>query len=454
MTMPLKTLRIFQLKFFENLVYSSWALLILGIPLTLAYGILQGLAFWQYGVVFLFGILPFLFLATVSASLLLILLVYLSRYLKMRTLFILLGLLFTGLFYLYFTISQQQTVLGNGLGNFRSLGRYLTNLSQTPFPVIPSYWLTRLFLGSAGLGLPERSFYAGLFLTSAALGWEMLRAIAGRFYFQTYQLMEAQGQAHHKRSVSRVFAFGWPGVRSSDRALISKDIVQFLRTPQQWVQFLLMGFFIAIYLINLSRGRIRFEELPAFWRTALYVFNFGFNGFILAALTARFVYPMISMEGRSLWIVQMAPFSMKRLFVKKFWFAFFALFPLTEVVAVSSNFFLGQAVEISIIASVFLFMTSLALISLSLGLGAVYAQFDESNPMKISSGYGGIITVVLSLVYVAFSVASLVLVINLYRNGGAHLMIAGITTAIMVLTVLYTWLPLSWGIRAVTRYES
>ena len=454
LTLPVDNIQIFRIKFIENLVYSSWAILILGIPLTLGYGAIQGLTSWQYALVFVSGILPFLFIATVSAGLLLMLLVYLSRFFKMRTVFVLLGVTFSGLFYLYFSVSQQDTMLSGGLGNFRALGRYLSNLSNTPFPLIPSYWLSRLFMGSEVLDWTERLFFSALFVTTAAMGWEVVSWTAGKAYFRTYQIMEGQGQKSSHKAMSKIFLFKWPGLRTSTKALISKDMVQFLRTPQQWVQFLLMGFFIAVYLINLSRGQLHFADMAAFWRTAIYIFNFGFTGFILAALTARFVYPMISMEGRSLWMLQMAPFSMKRVFLEKFWFAFFVLFTLTEVVALISNFFLGQQMEISILASGFLFMTSLALISLSLGLGAVYAQFDEANPMKISSGYGGIITVVLSLIYVGLSVTALILVINLYQGNGSGLFIGTIVGFVVALTVLYTWLPLKWGFQAISHYES
>lgn len=453
-TLPVETQQIFRVKFVENLVYSSWAVMILGVPLTIAYGTLQGLSWSQYLLVFFAGVLPFLFIATVSASLLLMLLVYLSRFLRMRTLFILLGLAFIGAFYLYFTFSQKDTVLGSGLSNFRALGRYLTNLSSNQFALIPSYWLSTLFKTSETLVLLERLYTALLFITTSLVGWEITGALAKRYYFQTYQLMEGQGQKNRHRSVSRVFNFSWPGLQPTTRAIFSKDLVQFLRTPQQWVQFLLMGFFIAVYLINLSRGKINLAELSPFWRTAIYIFNFGFTGFMLSALTARFVYPMISMEGRSLWMLQVAPFSMKRVFVQKFWFAFFVLFTLTEVVALVSNFFLGQRMEVALFASGFLLLTSLALISLSLGLGAVYAQFDETNPMKISSGYGGIITVLLSLVYVSASVTALVLLINLYQGNGSDLVIAGIVAFVILLTAIYTWLPLRWGLRAVRAYEA
>lgn len=453
MTLPVDNNQIFRVKFVENLVYSSWALLILGIPLTLAYGGLQGLAPTQYMVVFLAGIIPFLFIATVFAALLLMILVYFSQFVKMRTLFILLGLGFSGLFYLYFSMSQQDTLLGGGLSNFRALGRYLANLSHTPFPFIPSYWLSKLFLDSESLVWVERLFYSALFLTTAAIGWEVISWFSEKIYFQTYQIMEGQGEKTGRKTISRVFKFSWPGLRSPTKALISKDMVQFLRTPQQWVQFLMMGFFIAVYIINLARGKVHFEDLSPFWRSTIYIFNFGFMGFILSALTTRFVYPVISMEGKSLWMLQMSPFSMKRVFIEKFWFAFFVIFTMTEAVALASNFFLGQRLEISVLTSGFLLLTSLALISLSLGLGAVYAQFDEPNPMKISSGYGGIITVVLSLIYVAFSVTSLIIVINLIQGNGSNLYIGGTVGFILILTALYTWLPLKWGFRAVDKYE-
>jgi ABC-2 type transport system permease protein len=453
-TLPIDAKQIFRIKFFENLLYSSWAVMVLGIPLTLAYGDLQGLGPIHYILVFFTGILPFLFIATVSASLLLIILVYFSRFIRMRTLFVLLGVGFIGVFYLYFTFSQRETILTGSLSNFRALGRYVTNLSSSQFSFIPSFWLSNLFLAESSLGWGERFFNVGLFLTTALVGWEIISATAQRFYFKTYQLMEGQGQKAKQDSVSQFFKFSWPGLGSPAKAMIAKDLVQFVRTPQQWVQFLLMGFFIAVYLINLSRSQVHFGDLSPFWQTAIYIFNFGFTGFMLSALTARFVYPLISMEGRSLWMLQMAPFSMAKVFVQKFWFSFFILFTLTEVVALVSNFFLGQATEIALFASGFLLLTSLALISLSLGMGAVFAQFNETNPMKISSGYGGIITVMLSLFYVAFSVTSLVFFINVDQAGGSGMILGMIVLVMVTLTALYTWLPLRWGLRAVKNYEA
>lgn len=449
-TLPLDFSQIFKLKFAENLIYSSWAILILGVPMTLAYGQLQGLTGYQYVTVFLLGVIPFLFIATATAALILILLVSLSRHFRMRTLFVLLGLGFAGVMYLYFQLNQQETMIGGQLGNFRALGRYITNLSSNPFSLIPSFWLSQLYMQTAW---SEQIYYWALFLSTALVGWEVLGWLSRRYYFQSYQVMEAHGSGQSKTGLSPVFKIDWPGISPPVKAVLSKDIVQFLRTPQQWVQFLLLGFFILVYLINLSRGRGSFTELLPFWQTMIYVFNFGFAGFIMAALTARFVYPMISMEGRSLWMLQMSPFSMKQVFLEKFWLAFAILFLLTEFVVMASNYFLGYEPIIAVLGSAFLLMTSLALISMSLGLGAVYAQFNETNPMKISSGYGGIISIVLSLIYVGLSVVSLVFIIRLFQADGSGVLIALIVAFAVVLTTLYTWLPLRWGLKALSGYE-
>ncbi len=453
LTVPLSYLRVFRLKLIENVVYSSWAILILGLPLTLAYGDVRGLTGWEQLLVFLLGLLPYLLLATISGVLILLGVIWFSRWFRMRSVFFALGVIFVGVFYLYFNINQRGTVLSAEMGNFRALGRYMFNLGQTPFPLIPSYWLkelfTRLALGDWG-GLV---YFATLFLTTAMVGWELAGWFAGRFYFQSYQIMEGSEHRGHVRESGRWFRIRWFGFDAPMRALISKDVVQFIRTPQQWIQFLLLSFFIAVYLINLSRGRIHFHDLPDFWQNFIYIFNFGFSGFILSALVARFVFPLISMEGQGRWILLASPLSLSRIFREKFWLSIIPLFLLTEIVALVSNYFLQQSVQVAVMATIFLMLTSLALISLALGLGAVYAQFHESNPMKISSGYGGIITVVLSLIYVGISVFALISLIRILEDDTQSPLIPVIISGILVLTILYTWLPLRWGYRALANQE-
>ena len=185
----------------------------------------------------------------------------------------------------------------------------------------------------------------------------------------------------------------------------------------------------------------------------VFIFNFGFNGYILAALTARFVFPLVSMEGKAIWIVRTAPFSINRLFREKFWMSFIIFFTLAEVVALASNYYLQQNLVASLISTGFLLMMSISLISLSLGFGAVYAQFSESNPMKISSGTGGIITIVISLFYVAIMVAALVGIIYLKDFSGMAQYILIIFVAVIILNIFFIYFPLKWGRHALMTKE-
>jgi len=345
-------------------------------------------------------------------------------------------------------------MLAPEMANFRALGRYMFNLSQTPFPLIPSYWLSQLFIHLHGNNWGQLTLFGSLFVTTALVGWEIVGWLARKFYFASYQMMEGNQSRGSGRESGRIFRQRWLWFSPPMRALISKDIIQFVRTPQQWIQFLLLSFFIAVYLINLSRGRIHFDDMPEFWQTFIYIFNFGFSGFILSALVARFVFPLISMEGRGRWTLLAAPLPLSKVFQEKFWLMFIPLFTLTELVALTSNYFLQQSTQVALLATVFLMLTSLALISLALGLGALYAEFNEPNPMKISSGYGGIITVVFSLIYVAVSVTALITIIRILESGQGHPLLPLIIGGLLVLTLLYTYLPLRWGYRALKKLEA
>ncbi len=346
--------------------------------------------------------------------------------------------------------------------SFRFINRYLTNLSQTPFPVIPSYWMGELFVSLSQHQWSNLFFFGGLFVSTGLVGIEVSGFAARRNYHTTYQLMEGTGQqrrvlsaqkfSNTQHSNSRLITkLSW--FTPQMRGLVTKDILQFVRTPQQWVQFLLLSFFIGIYLINLSRADVRLSLLSPFWQRAIYMMNFGFSGFILAALTSRFVYPLISLEGKGLWILMVSPMNLSKLFKEKFWLSFVIFFTIAEMVALVSNYYLSHSLFLTLITTVFLILMSLSLISIALGLGAVYPQFYERNPMRISSSAGGIITVVVSLFYVGIMAGGLVWIVTLMEQGSKMLHLMPILLSVLLLNITATALPLWLGYRSLIRTE-
>lgn len=458
MTVPISFTSIFHMKFVENLIYSSWAILILGLPITFAFGTVKSLSFLNLSILIFVGLLPFLVISTSISLIILMFVIRLTKWFKMRSVLIFLGLIFVILVWSYFKFSQQETLLTGDVASFRFMNRYLANLSRTPFPLIPSYWFSQLFNALSQYHLKDLVYFSGLFITTGLVGIEISSFVAKHNYHITYQLMEGSGQRkvsterHHKlEGINVINEIHW--LSPQMRGLVIKDILQFIRTPQQWIQFLLLALFIGIYLINLSRANVQFPHLSPFWKRAIYLLNFGFSGFILSALTSRFVYPLISLEGKSLWIVMVAPVNLSKLFKEKFWISFLVFFTIAEIVAIMSNYYLSQHFSFTLITTVFLLLMSVALISIALGLGAVYPQFHERNPMRISSSAGGIITIMISLVYVAMMAGSLVWIVTLLENGTAMISLAPIFLGILILNLIATVIPLWLGHKSLLKIE-
>ncbi len=454
LTKPVHHIQIYHAKLIENLVYSSWAILVLGLPLTLAYGHVMGLSGMDLLLVFPLALLLYLVIATVTGLTLLLVVIKLSKWFRMQSLFITLGVIAIAFFWLYFRFSQQETLLMGNAASLRAVSRYLFNLARTPFPLIPSYWFAELFSAYATGRLQEVLFHVAVLLTTALVGLELITWLAKVNYFTTIQLYERTKQRAKKHTRRTWYiSLPLPGLTLQVRSLIAKDILQFLRTPQQWIQLLLFAFFISVYLLNLARIDIHIQDLASLWRKLIYVFNFGFSGFIIAALTSRFVYPLISLEGSGFWILKAAPLHLKTVFKVKLWISLTLFFGLAEMVSLVSNYYLSQGWEVALISTLFLIFETLGLVSLALGLGALFPQFQERNPMRIASSMGGTITVILSLVYVAAMVGALVWFITLYEKG-AHpsqlTVIFLLTIAVSTLTII---LPLKLGLKSLVKME-
>lgn len=457
-TVPISFTSIFRLKFVENLLYSSWAILILGLPITFAFGIVKSLSIMKLFILIFVGLSSFLVIATSISLIILMFVIRLTKWLQMRTVIIILGFIFVFFLWVYFTFSQQDTLLTGDTASFRFINRYLANLSRTPFPLIPSYWFSELFNALLHYQWKDIMFYSGLFITTGLVGIEISSFVAGRHYFASYQLMEGTGQRvattekhRNSKSVEMTNKVRW--LSPQMRGLVVKDILQFIRTPQQWIQFLLLSLFIGIYLINLSRANVQLPQLSPFWQKAIYLLNFGFSGFILAALTSRFVFPLISLEGKSLWILMVSPISLSKLFKEKFWVSFLIFFTIAEIVAVMSNYYLSRHLSFTLITTVFLLLMSVSLISIALGFGAVYPQFNERNPMRISSSAGGIITIMISLFYVAIMAGCLVWIVTLLEKGSTLFSLVPLITAIIVFNIFSTIIPLWLGYKALLKIE-
>jgi ABC-2 type transport system permease protein len=129
--------------------------------------------------------------------------------------------------------------------------------------------------------------------------------------------------------------------------------------------------------------------------------NIGLAASVLSAISARFVFPSVSMEGEAFWIVQAAPVKMKNFLWIKFFLYYIPLIILAELLIVASNLLLRVSTFMMVLSVITTFFLVPAIVGLATGLGAVYADFKSENPANVVTSFGGLLFMILSFGLIA-----------------------------------------------------
>ena len=451
---PISYTDFFYARFIESVAFSSWSLAYLGSPLVIAYAANTGA-----GPMFYFAsALIFLPYVTIPACLGCAVTIVLARYFP-RMKLPAVGLLAAaalGAFFLYIRgIIQEARVSEEN--TFQSI---LAAMEQTQSAVFPSYWATQTILSAGDGHFGDMAFWFLLLLSTALMALQCTAWLAGRMFYPGWSYL--MGQDRQRIKPMDRGALAWVGrllrvLREPYQSLFHKDIKLFWRDPTQWSQFVIFFGIMAIYIANI-RGSSRMYE-SEFWRGWIACLNVGSVMLILATLTSRFVFPLISLEGRRIWILGLAPLTYRQLIWQKFWLSVSLTAFFTVGLALLSGHMLnlepvyyGLTVY-SVLASTF------GLSGLAVGLGALYPTFNEDNPARIVSGMGGTLNLLMSVGFIVCVVAIQVLVLQWKALGlfnseaqfqvALVLAVAGVT----LLSALCALLPMQLGLRNLNHLE-
>ena len=395
---PIKPQSLFQVKFLDNAAFSSWATMLLVLPLIVAVGVASR-APWFY---FPLSLLALPFYVLIPAALGVLTLLLLRRAFPRMTLARLLLLLAVALglsLFVFFKFGQPSGISIKDIQTPEELGVYLRSLGLVAFPFLPSTWMgqvTSLALrGRAGAALP----YLFVLFANAAFALLLCSETAQRIYFHTWtQSLEARSHRRKaKASAGRVF----PMPRFL--AVMEKDLTVFLRSPTQWAQGVIILALLAIYMGSLHNYPQMFD-FP-FWKVMVSFINFAFVAYNMSVLSTRFVFPSMSLEGRTLWFLRSAPLSPSRLLLEKIALSLVTSLILGEFLIVVSNFLLKAEAFMLATSAVGTLVFAVSLSFLSVSLGALFPDFKERNPGRIASGPGGILCAMACLGLVAITVA-------------------------------------------------
>jgi ABC-2 type transport system permease protein len=405
---PVPIHRLFLGRFFDNLVYSSWSLAALGAPLVIAWGWVFRLPFGTITAVILFGLVPLVVIsAAVSLAILMGLVALAHRTSSRFAILMVTALALAGL--LLITAQRRGGLVVEGAARSSTVERYLAGLErETRLPLAPSQWMSGAMRAIRRNDLSHAAFLSGLLSLTALVALRWLTVLAEKVYYRSWtafsDIIGRRDESAPPRNAERFNRGLFPNPLN---AMLHKDLAEFTRNPSQWAQFLMLLAFLLVYLANLIWVSSRFNFDNPQWKVLVMFLNFAFSGFILATLSVRFVYPLISLEGRSFWVIRGAPVSVKLLFWEKFFLAFVVFMGLCELIVFISNRVLHVSGAMMTLTTVATFLMGATLTGLAIGLGAAMPDFKEESPMRIASTPGGVLTVILSLVYVGLMVAIL-----------------------------------------------
>jgi ABC-2 type transport system permease protein len=249
------------------------------------------------------------------------------------------------------------------------------------------------------------------------------------------------------------------------RLLILKDLRSFLRDPAQWSQFLIFFGLLAFYFLNIRR--LSYDLQSPYWRNLVSFLNLAVTALLLSTFTSRFIFPLLSLEGRNFWVLGLLPLRRDQILWGKFAFSAGISLVATESLVLLSDLMLRMSPLIITLHLGMVAVLCLGLSGISVGLGARLPNLRESDPSKIAAGFGGTLNLLVSLIFIFSIITSLALPCHLYFVGqeqsdatnwalsqsGFRIWLIVAIVVSLVVGALGTILPLRIGIKAFQKME-
>ncbi len=393
---PLRPRTTVGLKYAESLFFSSWSLLLLGLPLMMAIARVQNEP-WVFYPLFLLYFVTFI---PIPGAMGLILAWVIARHLP-RTARRALAcgacatLVITVIWGLR-SVQQLDWIQEDWLDGF------FARMSLIQASILPSTWVTRGIEAAIDNRVGDAVRYLVVLAANGLfLSWIAVHLVAGGFVAAYDRASATRGKLERPACAAsggfagRLFFFLPPPAR----LIAAKDMRTFFRDPMQWSQLAILFGLMSLYLLNTPRFTL--GDTPSRWTAIVPFLNLTAVSFILATFTSRFVFPLVSLEGHQLWLIGLLPYSRTWILGAKFSFAMVVTLSAASGVMMLASYilrisFVSAAIHWMVAASV-----CYGLCGFAVGFGGRLPQFEHRNAARIANGLGGTINLVASVLLIA-----------------------------------------------------
>ena len=410
MAAPVAPRRLFYARFLRTAVQAGWMVVIFVVPVLLGVGLARCAPWGYYGTAVL-AVIPFVVVPVAIGCTITLLLVNVFPARRARDILMLMGLLFGVALVVMLRFLQPERLLR--VESLPDVTAFFATLQSPVTPLLPSFWAGEALFASL-MGRRDLLHLGALW--TSALGLVVLAAMAyERFHFTGW----SKAQEARKVRFTRLRSVEWLArtlpLSPLRRHLLLKDAKVFLRDTTQWSQLLLLMALVLVYVYNFRVLDLdRFPQIGRVVKNAYAFVNLAMAGFVLAAVSVRFVFPSVSSEGPAFWVIRSSPVTMRAFLWSKFWTGLVPILLMAEALTIVSNRFLRSDPFLQVVGAVAIFFMSFALVGLATGMGAMHPRFRAENLVQVAGSYGGIAFMVLAVLFILIETALLAWPSSLY----------------------------------------
>jgi ABC-2 type transport system permease protein len=386
---PVETRDIISMKSVESFVHSSWMVIIYTPAVFIAYGVIYRATAWYFITIHI----AFFAFLSITLSVGIVIAHILTRvFPAQRSRTVLLGISVVLFLILYFIV---KSTIRNDLSNPKEIINSLINF-RSYSPLLPGSWIMRAvfpLLRNKGLDF----FYAGVLLSNALFSLLLSSLIGAWFYRGNIEKIQPSGMM-----TGRFSGRFYPGLAI---AFLYKDTKVFFRDRGQWSQVFIIGALIMVYIYNFNSIPIAtISGLLPFGKELMVLINMVMAGLVLSAVSGRFLFPSVSLEGKAFWVIKTSPLDMNRFLWSKFLCGCIPLTCLIIPLVLVTNSALHVKGPLMVICAVTALILCISVSGLGTGMGAIYPNFNYKNIASVSTGIGGMAFMLIAFCVVLITV--------------------------------------------------
>jgi len=417
LTNPISFTKIFLIKFFDNFFYSSSTLLLIVTAAISAYVSYFGLQWYIIPLAILFLILPFMLIAGTLGAIILLVILRSAAALGIKKVLIAIASVYAASIILFYMFSSPVELVTKVFAYFPNINNYFGFLESPAIKLLPNHWVADALYWISSEKFIAAGWYVYLLILTSIFSLLISLFLAKMWFYKTWLMflnLSSENSVKNIKNRRKFFSFEKKSSLEPGReALLKRELLLFIREPSQWTHFLIMLFLIIVFVFSISNiDVIILNAYDIYLKTIIYLIIYLFNVFLIASMSLRFIFPLVSLEGETIWKIRSAPLNYKKLMFTRLFIYFTVIFVIGQLLNFVSNY--QFSIMLTLFSQLNTAFVTVTLVSLNFGMGSMFANYKEKNPIRVASSQGASLTFLITIIYLVFLIILLFAPISNY----------------------------------------